>query len=58
MQKSFLRHLAGKTWILHFRVSKLGLCLTLTAIKDGGYKRLVQLELACEADGVALLDPV
>ena len=26
--------------------------------EDGGDKRLVELEVACKADGVALLDPV
>ena len=40
-----------------FRVSKQG--PSLAAIQeDGGDKRLVQLEPACEADGVAPPDPV
>ena len=39
-----------------FRVSKQGPCLT--AIEAGGDKRLAELELACEADGVAPPDPV
>ena len=40
-----------------FRVSKQGPCFT--AVKeDGGDKRLVELELACKADGVAPSDPV
>ena len=39
-----------------FRVSKQGPCFT--AREDGGDKRPVQLELACEADGVAPPDPV
>ena len=41
-----------KAWVLFFRVSKLGPCFTAIE-EDGGDKRLVQLELACEADGVA-----
>ena len=40
-----------------WRVSKQGPCFT--AIKeDGSDKRLIQVELACEADGVASPDPV
>ena len=39
-----------------FRVSKQGPCFT--AIENGGDKRLVQLELVCEADDVAAPDPV
>ena len=40
------------------RVSKQSLCVT-GVVEDGGDKRLlVQLELACEIDGVALPDPV
>ena len=39
------------------RVSKQGLCFTAIE-EDGGSKRLVELELACEADGVAPPDPV
>ena len=38
------------------RVSKQGPCFT--AIEDGGDKRLVEPELACEADGVAPPAPV
>ena len=38
-------------------VSKRGPCLTATE-EDESDKRLVQLELACEADGVASPDPV
>ena len=38
-------------------VSKQGPCFT-TIDEDGGDKRLVQLELVCKADGVALSDPV
>ena len=33
------------------RVSKQGLCFT--SIEDGGDKRLVELELPCQADGIA-----
>ena len=40
-----------------FRVSKHGLCLTAVEV-DGGDKRLVELELACKADGIAPPDPV
>ena len=40
-----------------FRVSELGQCFTAIE-EEGGDKRLVQHELACEADGVALPDPV
>ena len=40
-----------------FRVSKQGPCFTATE-EDGGDTRLAQLELACEADGVASPDPV
>ena len=39
------------------RVSKQGPCFTATE-EDGGDKRLVQLELARDADGVSLPDPV
>ena len=38
------------------RVSNQGPCFTAIE-EDGGDKRLVELELACEADGVALPDP-
>ena len=38
-------------------VSKQGPCFT-TVEEDGGEKRLVQLKLACEADGTAPPDPV
>ena len=46
-----------KAWVLFFRVSKLGPCFTAIE-EDGGDKRLVQLELACEADSVEPPDPV
>ena len=39
------------------RVSKQGPCFT-TMEEDGGDKRFVELELACEANGVAPPDPV
>ena len=40
-----------------FKVSKQGPCFT--AVKeDRGDKRLVELELACKADGLSLPDPV
>ena len=50
-----------KAWIFSFffslRVNKQG--PYFTAIEDDGSdKRLVELELACKADGVALLDPI
>ena len=40
-----------------FRVSKQGPCFTAIE-ENGGDKRLVKLELACEAIGVAPPDPV
>ena len=40
-----------------FRVSKQGPCFTQIT-KDRGDNRFVQLELACEADGVAPSEPV
>ena len=40
-----------------FRASKQGLCFTALE-EDGGDKRLVELELAFEADGIALPDSV
>ena len=40
-----------------FRVSEQGLCFTAIE-EDGGDKKFVQLEPACEAGGVALPDPV
>ena len=39
------------------RVSKQSPCL-IAIEEDGGDKRLVELELACEADDVAPPDPV
>ena len=44
-------HLVSKAW-LFFSVSKQGPCFTAVE-EDGGDERLVQLELVCEADGVA-----
>ena len=40
-----------------FRVSKQGPCFTAME-ENGGDKRLAELELACEAEGVAPPDPV
>ena len=40
-----------------FRVSKQGPCFKAVE-EDGGDKKLIQLELACKADGVAPPDPV
>ena len=53
-RRSFLRHLVSKAWILHFpfRFSKQDPCFR-AAEEDGGDRRLVEFELACEADGVA-----
>ena len=42
---------------LFFTASKQGLCFTAIE-EDGGDKRLVELELAFEADGIALPDSV
>ena len=39
-----------------FRISKQGPCFTAVE-ENGGDERLVQLELACKADGVALPEP-
>ena len=50
-------HFVLKTWTIFFRVSKQGPYFT-TVEEDGGDKRVVELELACKADGVALPDPV
>ena len=56
-------HLVSKAWIhfffsfLFFRVRKQGSCFAAIE-EDGGDKRSVQLELACEADGVAPPYPV
>ena len=40
-----------------FSVSEQGPCLT-TGEENRGDEKLVQLELACKVDGVALPDPV
>ena len=40
-----------------FRVSELVPCF-IAIEKDRGDKRLVELELACKADGLSLPDPV
>ena len=44
--------MAPKARILFVRVSKQGPCLAAIE-EDGSEERLVQLELACKADGVA-----
>ena len=50
-------NLVSKAWILFLKASKQG--PYFTALKeDGDDMRLVQLELACKADGVASPDPV
>ena len=49
--KKFPQTLDFKSLDPLFRVSKQGPCFT--AIEDGGGKRFVELEPACEADGVA-----
>ena len=54
---NFSMHLVLKAWILLFRVSKQGPCFTAIA-ENGGDKRHAQLELACNADGVAPPGPV
>ena len=55
--EKFPQALGFESLDLFFRVSKQGPCFTAIE-EDGGDKRLVELELACEADGVAPLDPV
>ena len=50
-------HFVSKTWILFFIISEQGPCFTAIE-EDGDDKRLVQLDLVCEADGVAPPDPV
>ena len=44
-------------WSPSLRVSKQGPCFTAIE-EDGSDKRLVELELACEVDGIAPPDPV
>ena len=51
------KYLVSKAWILFVRVSKQDPCFT-AAEEDEGDKRLVELELACRADGVAPPDSV
>ena len=55
--ENFSLALAFKSLDPFFRVSKQGPCFTAIE-EDGGDRRLVQLELACEADGVAPPDTV
>ena len=56
MRRSCLRHFISKAWIFS-SVSEQGPCFSAIE-EDGGDKRPVQLDLACEADGLALPDPV
>ena len=53
--ENFPRLLVSKSWIFFFFNSESASRIhVFTAIEEnGGDKRLVQLELACEADGVA-----
>ena len=55
--EKFPHALGFKSLYSFLRDSWQGQCLT-TIKEDGGDNRLLQLELACEADGVALPDPV
>ena len=55
--EKFPQALSFKSLDLLFKVSKLGPCLT-ALVEDAGDKRLVELELAGKADGVAAPDPV
>ena len=55
--EKFLHALGFENLDPFFRVSKQGLCV-IAIEEDGGDKRLVELELACKADGVAQPDPV
>ena len=52
-------HLTAKAWILFFffffQSQQAGPCFTVIE-EDGCDKTLVQLKLACEAEGVAPLD--
>ena len=54
MRRSFLRQLVSESLNPFFRVSKQGPCFTAIE-KNGGDKRLVELEFAYEVDGVAQL---
>ena len=55
--EKFPRALGFKILDPFLRASEQGPCFTAVE-EDGSDKRLVQLELPCEADGVASLDPV
>ena len=55
--RRFLHALGVESLDPLFRVRKQGPCFTAVG-EDGGDKRLVELELACKADGVAPPDPV
>ena len=54
--EKFVMHFVSKAWTFFFS-QQVG--SVFTAIEeDGGDKRLVELELTCEADSVAPPDPV
>ena len=55
--KKFPQALGFKGLDPFLRASKQGPCFTVIE-EDGGDKRLVELELACKADGILLPDPV
>ena len=55
--KTFPHTLCFKSLDPFFTVSEQGPCFTAVE-EGGGDKRVVELELACEADGVAPPDPV
>ena len=56
--EKFLQALGLESLDPFLRVSKQGSCLSPCQEKNKGDKRLLQLELACEADGSAPPDPV
>ena len=55
--EKFPQALGLRSLDLFLRVSKQGPCL-IAIVKDGNDERLVQLKLACKADGVASPDLV
>ena len=57
MRRNFLRHLVSKACALFLRLRKQGPCFSAIE-ENGGNRRPVELELACEANGVASTDPV
>ena len=56
-KRSFLRYFVSKAWLI-FSESANRLHVSQLLEEGGGYKRLVQLELACKGDGVASPDAV